>query len=245
MARLLLHLPSGSTKNVNRFHLLPDKETTQDENLKWLTCVGQNRVGVSYVAQADGSRFKTITARGGANNSEVKEFLKSKYNVDCWLESFKSKEELLQLVGKKGYEYRAYWTQTFLNGCRIIPVLVNELGNTFYNLTEVFEDLGAMDDLGIICPADWQGPHLEALGLGGVTPQLFSYLSYQRLCKCCGNVSDISQPRKGPWMAFYYKGKKNFVDREYNVWKNYETTWDPEKKRFQIVRQIRPHCEIE
>lgn len=185
---------------------------------------------VDKITQPDGSRFrvvKTQKIRGIDIVSALKgiegwigEFGKE----EIWVENSSVKriaregveiqwEKVLEgiLEGEPGKDwiYISYRTHIFLNGERHVPVIVRPKQKTFYALSgTVFAEIMAEDGFGVLVEEGnidelvlrkWSRGESE---VSIVRPIVINYLSTIRLCKHCGCVSDISAPKRNPWLAF-------------------------------------------
>jgi len=93
-------------------------------------------------------------------------------------------------------EFRFYHTNTFLNGWRGIPVLINHARKIFWNISSYWPQLEVEDNIGIIIS------DLRDITVEGRIPELVSCLAGPQLCPHCGIVSDITKPRERPWVKF-------------------------------------------
>lgn len=199
------------------WQLLPNADCDQDKQLSSVKSVGGVRA--IFIAQQDGSRLKVIRSSlpaidiiarlgdmgigGGDIYTQSGRSLDS--ITDAWLEE-----------GGKDYEYIGVWMHTFLNGARVIPLLVNTKIGMFYDASSLFPGRGAADDMGVIVDVNAEGPLLSDLFIEKleIVPRIVSYRCSMRMCHCCGMVSDISKPRVGPWIhVVSVEGTKGVVAR--------------------------------
>lgn len=185
------------------FHLLPAKSTTQDLNMK--SVKSGSLIHVKHLCQKDGSRFKVIYSKN-YDPVDIIHRLKVLFpdSPEVWSETKPQQNTILTitehclqgLFPKEDYEYRAYWTHTFLNGKRMIPIIINKPAKTFYNASCLFEQFTPEDDIGVLVDDEKQ------LVLGeDWFPEVINYHSFIRLCSCCGIVSNISKPKTNPWLS--------------------------------------------
>lgn len=216
-----------------RYHLLPGFETTQEVQMAGFRSSSLLQTGFFY--QKDGSRFKYIRT-----NKRLKRILKGPdiihriYTMMPSIRTIWPQEEFPSDVtrldgGLEEGRVRLvlYVLHNFLNGSRVLPIIVNESLHCFYEV-KGFDDLWKGVGLDERVPEDgmgllFEGGVEEAKGvLGGMLGftrdniQVINYLSAVRLCACCGVVSDHSVVKSDPWKKFANKQvtvKKKFVDK--------------------------------
>lgn len=187
------------------YWLLPRAHNiTQDLLLQPFTCSGivQSR----YIAQQDGSRLKVL--RSKHEQPEIIYYLQEKYNTGTIYQQdiINNNTDLIFKLNKyySKLKFAVYWTHTFLNGARIVPVAINEDLWTFYDLSTLWPQFTPEDDFGLLISYDENGPLVsDSLILEGpeVAWELIEYFSYLRMCPCCGVVSNRKKPRKSPWIG--------------------------------------------
>ena len=150
-------------------------------NMKHLT---PSHFNLKWLFQKDGSRFKSIYSalhKAPALSRRFRTFFPEKIVVP----------ESPNIPPT--YKYIAYHSHSFLNGNRYFPLFVSDL--FAFNAAKLFPHLTPEDDIGVIANS------IEELEYNGLIPEEISYLSYIRLCQCCGVVSNTAKPKKNPWIA--------------------------------------------
>lgn len=187
------------------WHILPSTPVAQEVNMA--TYILGRRVGITgkNIPQKDGSKFKCMFSKC-LNQADIVDRLSvlAPESIKPIIQTFVTKQELLNLILTNKIDpnicvYRAYWTHTFLNGRRVIPVIIDPVLDTFYDASVLFPEFIPEDDIGLLIndyeditistpKYDWK--------LGS---NVIEYLSYVRLCPCCGIVSNTRHPRKNVW----------------------------------------------
>lgn len=196
-----VHVKSSKLdKRVARiYQLFPAKGgISQDQNLAFLgSGLGFH---AKHLYQKDGSRFKTIYTKVLGPYDIVKRIDRAYPGQKIiWTESRRENPEELLRTAQAGegeeWVYACYITHAFLNGFRCFPIVINFTRKTCYHLSALFPDYIPEDDLGVLVE-DTYDLTLDKLG----TPIDVWYLANKRMCACCGVVSDVTQPRKFPWV---------------------------------------------
>jgi hypothetical protein len=204
---LLYKVPEG-------YHILPPAAVTQDTNMfKYRLGKGCK---IRWLYQKDGSRFKVLQFSKKWAPYDIVEFLSNDYDVPNLISEAVPSEplgfgNLCNLIKSRGlsdqptFKAIAYWTHTFLNGFRIIPVLIDTSMQRFYDLVKFYRQYTPEDDLGILIE------DIDSLTIPGILKstdfRIISYLSTVRLCPKCGVVSDINKPKEHPWLYYTQTGK--------------------------------------
>lgn len=188
------------------FHILPDTDTTQDENLR--NILFHNTMSIKSIAQKDGSLLRYIYTTIPLNDTikAIKEIMGK--GIDVWEQRSKDTDVIHRriknekLMEHEGYEYITIWMHTFINKARTIPLLVNNNGFSFYDLSPLFPNLEPEDNIGTLVDFNQGGILTHELLLEGKLPRVIKYHSYIRMCHCCGVISDISKPITHSWIRF-------------------------------------------
>lgn len=211
-----------------RYHLLPGFETTQEVQMAGFRSSTLLQTGFFY--QKDGSRFKYIRT-----NKKLKKVLKGPdiiHRIYSLLPSIRTiwpQEEFPSDVRWEGRNVRLvlYVLHNFLNGSRVLPIVVNESLHCFYEVKGfdgVWKGVGLdervpEDGMGLLFEGGVEEAKDVLSGMLGFTREdikVINYLSSVRLCACCGVVSDHSVVRSDPWKKFANKQvtiRKKFVDK--------------------------------
>lgn len=185
----------------NYWHILPSADTTQELNMKSIKSASM--LYVRYLYQKDGSRFKCIYSKNFDAVDIVKRLeVLFPHRPPIWVPTPIDVDRLLGrlksgLLNPEKYEYRVYHTHTFLNGKRYLPIIIAKTGGTFYAVENLFKNYTPEDDLGLLVDNEEQ----LVLPFTDWIPKVITYQSFVRLCPCCGVVSDISKPKKNPWLS--------------------------------------------
>jgi hypothetical protein len=180
-----------------------------------------SKFSVWNALQPDGSKLKTF--RYNQNNKSIGDNPEVTISLlhatktglgEIWQGTRKTREEILDILseiapGEDKWRYLAIETHNFLNGSRYIPVLLHKFTNSYIDISEVFKDNLAGDDVGVIIEylEDYKwvsNISLLNLEISGsiIKPEHIINKANYRLCSCCGIVSNMERPRTAPWSSY-------------------------------------------
>lgn len=188
-----------------RFHLLPGESCYQEDQMGSVRSVGLLRS--RYEGQQDGSRLKVVYSSKFSDPEIARRLMEiAPGRPPIFLQSSATASELRDYCARgefnpQEHKYLVFWMHTFLNAARLIPIMVNEKAQSFYDLSPIFDTKIPEDNFGVLVDYTDKGPCIDELILPdiGWMPELIEYRSKNRLCHCCGRVSDISKPIRFPW----------------------------------------------
>ncbi len=208
----------GKVAEYDMYHVFPDKDSIQENHFKPFNLIHDKRYYmVKRLPQKDGSRFYAIWSRYTV--FDVKQRLENIVKIPIYVQTSFTTESLLQWLADTGghliqgvekgtWEYVAYWTHTFLNGRRVIPVIIDHVSQTVIDVSCVFSELVAEDNMGVIVDDVSEldlGPMLGIAGIPlkaniSIIPSYIRYFSGIRMCASCGVVSDHGEALEKPWL---------------------------------------------
>ncbi|TFH07780.1 MAG: hypothetical protein E4H07_08650, partial [Nitrosomonadales bacterium] len=190
------------------YHVFPDEDAVQEEHFKpFNKIMSQRPYSVKRIPQKDGSKFYGLWTLKSIY--DVAHHLRDVGEMSVYVPIEMEPENLLSLIGDSllgdiengDAQYIVYWTHTFLNGKRMLPVIVHHQSKSVFNLTVLFKGLITEDGFGVLVD---EGDSLElssivtgsrgsvsnVLGANEVLPEIRRYFSMIRMCPCCGVISN-------------------------------------------------------
>lgn len=159
------HYTVGKVAQYEMYHLFPCYDTTQEKHFAPFVSALQEKkqkenIWLKNIPQKDGSQFKAVWSRS-RNIYDIASRFSQVSSCPIYTPAGYYVEDtagvLLSAYGdiinkiKEGYvEYILYWTHTFLNGKRGIPVLIDHPAKSVHVLNELFPDLITKDGFGVL-----------------------------------------------------------------------------------------------
>lgn len=182
------------------YHVLPGHSVAQEEWVQRTIITKQrNPIIPKSFPQEDGSRFYCVTSR--VDKFSTMKFCGDliKENVILFSESKLANEaELRHLISlyPGSFKLKVYGVHQFVNGLRVIPLLILDKSLTFWDLsTTVFKDKRPVDELGILVEDEIEALSLGEIGNLGIEAELIIYQSNVRICLGCFRLNDFKGSR--------------------------------------------------
>lgn len=202
------------------YHLFPGRVwegtsvATQDQQMGRFSTRAGPGVTCRYLAQKDGSRFRYLRSKKHGSGREIIDAiirggysqLGEVYFEKNFLGTGRTlKEEVSRVLGEEGGHYLAYRVNSFLNGDRYMLLVVDGTTKTVFNVAGLFPAYTPEDEFGVLlseCEVEQSVGIMNGRAGNAVVyrPTAVDYRSPIRMCKCCGFVSDMSRPKKSPWL---------------------------------------------
>lgn len=209
----------GKVAKHDMYHVFPCADAIQEKHFKPFNTIHDKRMYlVKKLPQKDGSRFYALWSRYTVY--DVREKLQGIIQTPIYMPVSFRQDELLDFFHNTGMmlltgiergevEYLSYWTHSFLNGKRVIPLLVDHMSQTVMDITPVFPELAAEDGMGVLIQDIAElnigsliniPPTTRIYGPLNILPTTIRYFSSIRMCASCGVVSDHGEALDKPWL---------------------------------------------
>lgn len=189
------------------FHPFPSKSIPQSEGFRKVKTRDRRGIGIHNIPQMDGSSFYVYRPLKAHKNkhSEMRKIsfyqkVQDEFFPECvfWPQRHINLGELRGLLAaRQGFRlsYLIYFLHQFADSVRVLPLLVDWVGQVFYDVSCGFVEWKSPDGFGVRISNVKQINEMHLQGIKGF--KVIEYLSNKRVCLGCGRPYDINKERKG------------------------------------------------